>query len=83
MTAEDVACRDLVERITDLLDGALPPEEAAAARAHLEECAGCAAAVEQFRRTIAVLGFLPEDAVRALDPDIAASLVDAFRRRRG
>ena len=75
-----MVCRDAVERITDLLDGALPPDEEAAARAHLEECAGCAAAVEQFRRTIAVLGHLPEDDVRSLDPKVVAALVDALRR---
>ena len=83
MTADDVACRDLVERITELLDGVLPADEAAAARAHLDECPGCAAAVEQFRRTIEVLGHLPEDDVRALDPEVTASLLDAFRQRGG
>ena len=81
MNLDDVACRDLVERITDLLDGRLPPEEDAAVDAHLAECPGCAAAVEQFRRTVDLLGRLPDEDVRALDPDVADSLARAFRHR--
>jgi anti-sigma factor RsiW len=76
---DDVACRDLVERITDLLDGRLSPEERAAVDGHLSECPGCVAAMEQFRRTIDLLGRLPDDDVRALDPDVADSIVRAFR----
>ena len=81
MNLDDVACRDLVARITDLLDGALSPAEEGAAWAHLAECPGCTAAVEQFRRTIDVLGHLPEPDVRSLDPDVMATLVSAFRTR--
>ena len=76
-----MACRDLVLRITDLLDGALTPAEEAAARAHLDECPGCAAAVEQFRRTIAVAGRLRDQDVQDLDPEVVASLVAVFRPR--
>jgi anti-sigma factor RsiW len=78
---DDVACRDLVTRITDLLDGRLSPEEMRAVEGHLGECPGCAAAVEQFRRTIELLGRLPDDDVRALDPDVADALARAFRDR--
>jgi anti-sigma factor RsiW len=80
---DDVACRDLVERITDLLEGRLTPAEEAAVAAHLDECSGCAAAVEQFRRTVGVLGHLGDAEVRALDPDVVDGLLDAFRHRPG
>jgi len=79
---DDVACRDLVQRITDLLDGALAPDEERAALAHIDECPGCAAALDQFRRTIDLLGRLPVEAVRSVDPSVMTSLVDAFRARR-
>jgi anti-sigma factor RsiW len=79
---DDVACRELVERITDLLDGRLAPDEQRAVEGHLTECPGCVAAIEQFRRTIDVLGRLPDDDVRALDPGVADSLARAFRDRR-
>jgi anti-sigma factor RsiW len=78
---DDVACRDLVERITDLLDGRLSPEEQRAVEGHLGECPGCVAAIEQFRRTIDLLGRLPHDDVQSLDPDVADALARAFRDR--
>ena len=52
-------------------------------RAHLEECPGCAAAIDQFQRTIEVLGRLAERDVRELDPAVADALLEAFRRRPG
>jgi anti-sigma factor RsiW len=83
VNVDDLACRELVEGITDLLDGRLSPVEQAAVRAHLEECPGCAAAIDQFQRTIEVLGRLAERDVRELDPAVADALLEAFRRRPG
>jgi anti-sigma factor RsiW len=79
---DDVVCRELVERITDLFEGRLPADEQAAINAHLEGCPGCVAAVEQFRRTVELLGRLPDDDVRDLDPAVVESLTAAFRRHR-
>jgi anti-sigma factor RsiW len=78
---DDVACRELVERITDLLEGRLSPEEQAAIDAHLGECPGCVSAIEQFRRTVELLGRLPDDDVRGVDPAVVESLARAFRER--
>jgi anti-sigma factor RsiW len=83
VTLEDVACRDLVRRITDLLDGSLAADERAAIDAHLAECPGCAAAVEQFRQTIEVLGHLRGEDVRELEPEVVDGLLEAFRGRKG
>ena len=79
MNIDDLSCRELVERITDLLDGRLTADEQVAVRAHLEACPGCVAAIDQFQRTIAVLGRLAEGDVRELDPDVADALLEAFR----
>ena len=35
-------CRDVLEDLSELLDGALPPERVAAIHAHLAECDTCA-----------------------------------------
>jgi anti-sigma factor RsiW len=81
VSVDDVACRELVERITDLFDGTLTVEEQQAVEDHLRGCPGCRAAVEQFRRTIDVLGALPAQDVRQLDPAVVDGLLDALRRR--
>ena len=81
MNVDDVTCRELVERITDLLDGRLTAEEQTAVDRHLAECPGCAAAIGQFERTVGVLGRLGDDDIRQLDPEVVARLLDALRRR--
>ena len=81
MRLDDVACRELVERITELLDGTLAAEERAAIDGHLAECPGCVTAVEQFRQTVEVLGHLRGDDVRHLEPEVVDDLLEAFRGR--
>ena len=81
MRLDDVACRELVERITELLDGTLPADERAAIDGHLAECPGCVTAVEQFRKTVEVLGPLRGEDVRQLEPEVVDNLLEAFRRR--
>ena len=77
---EDLSCQELVELVTDYLDGALPPPERARFQAHLAACSGCTRYVEQLRATIAIAG-----ASGALEarPEVAG-LLAAFRgwRRR-
>jgi anti-sigma factor RsiW len=45
-------CQDLVELVTDYLDGALPPERRRVFDAHLSDCDGCVHHLEQFRIAI-------------------------------
>jgi anti-sigma factor RsiW len=52
----DLACRELVELVTDYLEDALPTAERERFEAHLEECEGCDAYVEQVRATIRLAG---------------------------
>ena len=75
----DLSCQELVELVTDYLEGALPPREHARFEAHLTACEGCARHVEQLRTTIAVTG-----ATRDLDarPEVAA-LLAAFHSWHG
>ncbi len=41
------------ERLSEYLDGELPPEERAAVAAHLEHCGECSATLEELRRVVA------------------------------
>jgi anti-sigma factor RsiW len=59
-TADEVTCRELVELVTDYLEGALPPRTLSHVEEHLVICDPCAAYVEQMRTTIAWLGELRE-----------------------
>jgi anti-sigma factor RsiW len=58
-----IACRDLVELISDYLEGVLPSETVAAIEAHLEGCDGCTRVLDEFRMTIAMMGELREEYV--------------------
>lgn len=80
MTApRDVECRELVELVTEYLEGALPRDEVLAVDAHLEVCPGCRAYLAQMRATIAATGSVE---VESLPDDIVAELLAAFRRAR-
>jgi anti-sigma factor RsiW len=52
----DLSCQELVELVTDYLEGALAPAERARFEAHLDECPGCTRYVDQIGATIAVAG---------------------------
>jgi anti-sigma factor RsiW len=54
-TAKELRCQELVELVTDYLEGALDPSRLAALDAHLAGCDGCGAYVEQMRQTVAAL----------------------------
>ena len=50
-----LSCRELVELVTDYLEGTLDPARLAALDAHLAGCDGCGTYVEQMRQTVAAL----------------------------
>jgi hypothetical protein len=71
-----VVCRQVVELVTDYLEGALPGQLRAAVERHLQLCVPCAVYVEQMRSTSAALRDVP---VESIDPRTRAELVSAFR----
>lgn len=73
-------CRELVEVITDYLEGALPPADRARFESHLSACDGCSRYVEQFRLTIEGTGRLRAD---DLPEDLTDQLLATFRGWRG
>jgi anti-sigma factor RsiW len=74
--AEQLSCQELVELVTDYLEGALSEEDAARFESHIGRCDGCNVYLEQMRQTIVMTGRLSED---ALTPDAERALLDAFR----
>jgi anti-sigma factor RsiW len=76
MNADAIVCEQLVELVTDYLDGVLDPVVAARFDAHLLECDGCVSYLEQFRSTISTLGQVEPD---RLDDGFRERLLDTFR----
>ena len=60
ITHEELTCRELVELITDYLEGALSAPAQAALEEHLASCDGCSTYLEQMRTTIRLTGMLTE-----------------------
>ena len=76
----DLACRELVELVTDYLEDALPAAERERFEAHLAECEACDTYVEQVRATIRLAG---RAAALEMPPETAALLAMFHDFRRG
>ena len=78
MTANrgELTCQELVEIVSDYLDGALPEANRERFDAHLETCEGCRRYLDQMRTTIHVAGTLSEE---DLDPGVRDQLLQLFR----
>jgi anti-sigma factor RsiW len=73
---DDLVCQDLVEIVTNYLEGALSDADRARFDAHLEICEGCRRYLDQMRTTIRVVGTLTKD---DLDPNAKDQLLQLFR----
>jgi anti-sigma factor RsiW len=77
----DLACRELVELVTDYLEGRLAADDRARFELHLTYCEPCRTYLEQMRQVLAAAGELREE---SLEPDARDALLRAFRGwRRG
>jgi anti-sigma factor RsiW len=70
-----LTCRELVELVTDYLDGNLSRRDRARFEAHIAACGNCTQYVEQFRETIRLTGTLRETDV---SPEAEAALLAQF-----
>ena len=77
--ADDLACVEVVEIVTDYLEGALPPAEATRLERHLETCPGCSEYLEQLRLVAGSLRGLTDD---SFPPELRDALIADFRRLR-
>jgi anti-sigma factor RsiW len=72
----ELTCAELVELVTDYLEGALDREDAARFERHASCCPGCGTYLEQVRATVRLAGRLTPE---RLDPLARDRLLAAFR----
>jgi predicted anti-sigma-YlaC factor YlaD len=76
MDLEAVTCQELVELVTDYLEGVLTPAELRRFEEHIALCDGCSEYLDQLRRTIELTGTVTLD---DLTPEAESELLYAFR----
>jgi predicted anti-sigma-YlaC factor YlaD len=76
MTKEPLTCQELVELVTEYLEGALAVEDRVRFEDHLALCDGCTNYVEQLQQSIQVVGRLTEE---SLSPPVRDELLAVFR----
>jgi predicted anti-sigma-YlaC factor YlaD len=74
--ADDLECREVVELVTDYLEGTMAPAGRLRLDHHLALCEGCEHYLEQMRTLIRVVGRPAADAV---PPQTMAGLLRALR----
>jgi anti-sigma factor RsiW len=74
-----ISCQEVVEVITDYLEGKLSPGDVAIFEAHLALCDGCRWYLDQMRITIAAVGRIEDDEVPS---ELRDTVLAAFRNRR-
>lgn len=78
-TREELACRQVVELVTDYLEGAMDRRERRRLESHLSGCEHCTEYLHQMRETIRLTGELR---VADLTPAMRGDLLELFRRWR-
>ena len=76
MNLQEMTCAELVELITEYVEGALPMPDRVRFEQHLGSCRGCRAYFEQMQQTIRTLGRLTEDTI---PPPARDELLQVFR----
>lgn len=71
-----MTCRELVELVTDYIEGELATSDRERFETHLGECDPCTAYVEQIRIVVDISGRLSEE---QLNPEARDELLIAFR----
>lgn len=71
-----LACKELVELVTDYLEGTLSPEQRARFDEHLLDCGGCRNYIAQMRKTIHMTGMLSKEDIT---PEAEDELLRIFR----
>jgi anti-sigma factor RsiW len=75
----ELPCQEVVELVTDYLEGALAAADRRRFESHLAGCPHCTEYLAQIRETIRLAGRItPED----LTPEMSTDLTDLYRRWR-
>lgn len=75
----DLTCKELVELVTDDLEGALSDEMRSRVDAHLASCPFCQIYLDQMRQTVRAVERLPEESIT---PEALDTLLAHFRQCR-
>jgi anti-sigma factor RsiW len=76
----DLACIELVELVTDYVEGTLSDADRRRVEEHLAACDGCDEYMAQIVTTITLTGRLTVTDVETMRPEARDSLMAAFRR---
>ena len=76
MSVDELTCKELVEVVTDYLEGRLSSAERVRFEEHLAFCSWCRTYLEQMRETVRLTGTLAEE---DLSPEARDGLLRAFR----
>lgn len=76
MPDNEMSCQELVELVTEYLEGTLPPTDRERFEAHLGTCPGCIHYLQQMRQTIHTLGRLTEETIA---PQTRVELLQIFK----
>jgi predicted anti-sigma-YlaC factor YlaD len=74
--SEDLTCAELVELVTDYLEGALSDRDRERFEEHVVFCGGCSNYLDQMRKTVELTGRLSE---ADLPPQTKDDLLAIFR----
>ena len=74
-----LTCQELVELVTEYLEGTLGWRDRRRVAKHLKACDPCVRYIEQMRETLDLLGTVPVDTI---SPKAQSALLDAFRNQK-
>jgi predicted anti-sigma-YlaC factor YlaD len=80
MSEHEMTCHELVELVTEYLEDAMAPDERARLEQHLSGCRPCRRYLDQMRKTIDVVGTIPEETVTAEAREELLSVFRAWKR---
>ena len=74
--SRDLTCAEVVELVTEYIEGGLSAHDRERFEEHLGVCGWCTTYLEQMRQTIADTGRLREEDI---DPALQSALISVFR----
>lgn len=78
---EQMTCKELVELMTEYLEGTLPEDLRLRVEQHLSGCSGCTNYLEQMRQTIRLTGQLKEENLSEQQKDDLLSLFRDWKKK--
>jgi anti-sigma factor RsiW len=78
----ELTCQELVELVTNYVEGMLSPRDRARFERHISGCPHCTTYLDQMRVTIQALGRLPEEAVSPPARDALLGAFNEWKRER-